>query len=168
MDYTMMTEPKKKKGKKKQHKDKPTVVSWHEFGKEEVVSDNLPTAPSDSPPPYQRPLASQREAFQARSQPRVLETPRQISKADESSDWRSTMEPTTRPEMRDRPKTAPTSERALDQDWRIGTEVTHAPDRIERKTESNWRMGAHPTIAPTKPTKPKPTRDYNRRWKRLS
>ena len=168
MDYTLMTEPKKKKGKKKQHKDKPIVVSWHEFGKEEVVSDNLPTAPSDSPPPYQRPLASQREAFQARSQPRVHETPRQISEADESSDWRSTMEPTTRPAMRGRPKTAPTSERSLDQDWRMGNEVTRAPVHVERNTESNWRMDAQPTIAPTKPKKPKPSRDYQRSWRRLN
>ena len=194
MDYTQMTEPKKKKGKKKREKDKPVVVSWHEFGKEEDDDINeLPTAPRAAPEP-RRSLAPQREAFMSRSHG----GPRPVSEADEASDWRSTMEPTARP------ATAPSSERAFDEDWRRGSNMTSAPERFVRDTESNWRqgsepivkppekprfprnmesnwrMGTHPTKKPmktpmktpmkkpTKPVEPKIQRDYNRSWRRLS
>ena len=181
MDYTQMTEPKKKKGKKKRVKEKPVAVSWHEFGKEEMVDDNLPTAPSEAPPPYQRAMAPHREAFQARSG--SCEPPRRVSEADEATDWRTTMEPTVRPVARERPVTAPSSERAMDQDWRMGSEPIvkppekpRVPQEGSRNTESNWRMGSRPTKKPTKnptkkpvkPVEPKIQRDYNRSWRRLS
>lgn len=186
MDYTQMTEPKKKKGKKKREKVKPVVVSWHEFGKEEADDINeLPTAPRAAPEP-RRSLAPQREAFMSRSHGGSHACPRPVSEAESSSDWRSTMEPTARP------ATAPSSERALDEDWRRGSNMTSAPERVvrdtesnwrqgsepivkppekprfPRNTESNWRMGTHPTKKPTKPVEPKIQRDYNRSWRRLS
>ena len=150
MDYTQMTEPKKKKGKKKREKDKPVAVSWHEFGKEEMVANELPTAPSEAPPPYQRAMAPRREAFQARCG--SCEPPRRVSEADDANDWRSTMEPTVRPVAK-RPVTAPSSERALDEDWRRGGNMTSAPARVIRDTESNWRQGSEPIVKP--PEKPR-------------
>ena len=186
MDYTQMTEPKKKKGKKKRVKEKPVAVSWHEFGKEEMVDDNLPTAPSEAPPPYQRAMAPHREAFMSRAHGGSHAGPRPVSEADEATDWRSTMEPTARPVAK-RPVTAPSSERAMDQDWRMGSEPIvkppekpRVPQEGSRNTESNWRMGSRPTKKPTKnptknptkkpvkPVEPKIQRDYNRSWRRLS
>ena len=147
MDYTQMTEPKKKKGKKKREKEKPVAVSWHEFGKEAMVANELPTAPSDAPDP-RRSLAPQREAFMSRSHA----GPRPVSEADEASDWRSTMEPTARPVAK-RPVTAPSSERALAEDWRRGGNMTSAPARVIRDTESDWRQGSEPIVKP--PEKPR-------------
>lgn len=164
MDYTQMTEPKKKKGKKKKDKDKPVAVSWHEFGKEEMVDDNLPTAPSDAPDP-RRSLAPQREAFMSRSHGGPHAGPRPVSEADEASDWRSTMEPTARPVAK-RPVTAPSSERALDEDWRRGNNMTSAPERVVRDTESNWRLGSEPIAKPQeKPREQEGTRNTESNWR---
>jgi hypothetical protein len=158
-----MTEPKKKKGKKKKDKGtaKPITQSWHEFGKEDAIANELPTAPSEVRSP------SQRQAFPSRPHRASHSGPRPVSEAEQATDWRSTMEPTARPMISERPMTAPSSERAFDQDWRAGNKVTRAPVRVARDTESDWRMGTQPTKKPVKPVKPKPTRDYNRSWRRL-
>ena len=158
MDYTQMTEPKKKKGKKKKEKDKPVAVSWHEFGKEEMVDDNLPTAPSDAPDP-RRSLAPQREAFMSRSHGGSHAGPRPVSEADEASDWRSTREPTARPH------TAASSERAAE-DWRGGNNMTSAPERVMRDTESNWRQGSEPIVKPPeKPREQEGPRNTESNWR---
>lgn len=164
MDYTQMTEPKKKKGKKKKEKDKPVAVSWHEFGKEEMVANELPTAPSEAPEP-RRSLDPQREAFMSRSHGGSHAGPRPVSEADEASDWRSTMEPTARPVAK-RPVTAPSSERALDEDWRGGNNMTSAPERVVRDTESNWRRGSEPTAKPPeKPREQEGPRNTESNWR---
>lgn len=157
MDYTQMTEPKKKKGKKKREKVKPVVVSWHEFGNEEDDNNELPTAPR-APPEPRRSLAPQREAFMSRSHA----GPRPVSEAESSSDWRSTMEPTARPVAK-RPATAPSSERGLDEDWRRGSNMTSAPERVVRDTESNWRQGSEPIVKP--PEKPRFPRNTESNWR---